>query len=175
MRIVERRQRFDPDTGFPCGHSVATRYYRCDYCGEVLPASEGGHRPNLLLDLEYGAACDTCFGAAGDEFDLAKMLGADVELLLAQPYSFCNSWNYNDGEESPCEPLLALELLAAEFDDIPAPTPPDGMEPLRDVGRCLDGAFRAARVRAVRKLIADGKETAESLGLEKEGEGPDGG
>jgi len=171
MRIVERKQRFDPDTGQHCGHSLTTRYYRCDYCGEVLPASEGGCRPNLLVDLKYEAGCDTCFGSDGDEFALAEALGADVWPLLDQPYSFCNNWNDDGcgGVLHTCEPSLALELLASTLSDIPEPHPPEGMEPLRDVF-CLEGAFRAARVRAARKLVADGKETAESLGaLVREG------
>ena len=167
MRIVERRQRFDPDTGQHCGHSLATRYYRCDYCGEVLPPSECGCRPNLLLDLRYEPGCDTCFGSDGDEFALAKALGTDsMWPLLSEPYSFCNNWNIDDcGDALPtCEPSLALEFLASMFTDMPVPHPPEGMEPLRDVF-CLEGAFRAARVRAARKLVADGKETAESLGV----------
>ena len=167
MRIVERKQKFDPDTGQHCGHSLATRYYRCDYCGEALPPSECGCRPNLLLDLSYEPGCDTCFGSDGDEFALAKALGTDsMWPLLAQPYSFCNNWNIDDcGDDLPtCEPSLALEFLASMFTDMPVPHPPEGMEPLRDVF-CLEGAFRAARVRAARKLVADGKETAESLGV----------
>lgn len=173
MRIVERKQKFDPDTGQHCGHSLATRYYRCDYCGEALPPSECGCRPNLLLDLSYEPGCDTCFGSDGDEFALAKALGTDsMWPLLAQPYSFCNNWNIDDcGDDLPtCEPSLALEFLASMFTDMPVPHPPEGMEPLRDVF-CLEGALRAARVRAARKLVADGKETAESLGLVTGGRG----
>jgi hypothetical protein len=123
-----------------------------------------------LLDLKYEAGCDTCFGSDGDEFALAKALGADVWPLLAQPYSLCNDWNGDCGGASyTCEPLLALEFLASMFSDMPAPHPPEGMEPLRGVF-CLEGALRAARVRAARKLVTDGKETAESLGaLVREG------
>ncbi len=161
MRVSETRPRFDPETGRECGTLRRTLHHRCDYCGEVLPSSEGGYAPNLKLRLDYGDCIDTCFGSDGGEFALSEEHGIDMDDFLGQPYCFCNAWN-QDGGDPRCEQALALELLSCVFSDMPETHPPEGMAPLRDA-RCFDVAFRAARVRATAKLIEDGVVTPEQL------------
>lgn len=165
MRVSETRPRFDPETGRECGTLRRTLHHRCDYCGEVLPCTEGdpdgGYAPNLTLQLDHGA-CDPCFGSRGDEYAFGrKGPQFDVSAFLRQPYAFCNDWN-REGDRSLCEQALALEFLAGAFDDMPSPQPPPGMEPLRPVDD-LQGILRSARVRAADKLVSDGTVTIEQL------------
>lgn len=161
MRVSETRPRFHPETGRECGTLRRTLNHRCDYCGEILPSSEGGFVPNLRLRLDYEPGMDTCFGSDGDEFALSEEHGIDMGAFLGQPYCFCNTWN-QDGGDPRCEQALALEFLACVFSDMPETHPPEGMAPLMDV-RSFEGAFRSARVRAASRLIGDGVVTPEQL------------
>lgn len=161
MRIIEIKPRFHPETGKPCGTIEKTLHHRCDYCGKIL------HSPDLTMHLDYGECVDTCFGSDGDEFAFAEEYNVDIYPLLNRPYCFCNFWN-NEGVGNPlCEQGLALEFLASKFSDVPKPCPPDGMLPLNDI-QDLQAAFRAARVRAAKKLLTSGEVTPEELGLEAE-------
>jgi len=162
MRVSEAKTRFDQETGEPCGTLRKTRHHRCDYCGRVLPATEDGYAPVLSLDMSYGDS-DPCFGSGTGEHGLIERHGSGaVHAFLGQPYAFCNEFNH-DGCGAPlCEAALALELLACTVDGVPEPVPPEGMGPLDGV-RDFDSAFRAARVRAAAKLIADGEVPPEEL------------
>jgi len=173
MHIRQIKPRFDQTTGKQRGTMSVTLHHRCDYCGEVLPSTEGsdcGYTPNLTLRFDY-ADSDPCFGSSGGEYAFSEKYGGavfgqkgpwfDMGSFLGQPYSFCNDWN-REGDRALCEQALALEFLAGTFDDMPSPQPPEGMTPLQET-LDLQGALREARIRTASKLLASGVVTAEQL------------
>ena len=154
MIIFTSKPHFDSNTGQPRDPKKVISERRCDYCGEVL--SEQYSVPCYSFDYEDH---DACFGSDGEEFQFVKSLGEGdfTEALYYTPYIFCARF-ICDGMDierdwRPCEMMLINEVLFNVT---------QGEGYFKDIDSMID-AWRASRIRAMKRLIEQEKISAENL------------
>ena len=155
MIITEPKPRFSQATGKPVDSTAWVKEHRCDYCGLVL--DEQYNPPSY--DFNYRDH-DPCFGSYPGEQQCSEALAEaeiDIHEFLGEPYIFCCQF-ICDGMDverdwKPCQLMLANELMFHNT---------QGKGYFKDCDSFID-AWRASRMRALRKLLEDGTITAENL------------
>lgn len=121
-------------------------HHLCDYCGARIDREPVGYE--IIGDETGGEA-----GQGEREFEAQFAVSSDK--LRESPFVFCCLRNRGEGEFPFCELKLAAELASASPQD--------------DHWFCqahsFVDAFRAARIRMLKRLLVNGELTLEELNL----------